>query len=133
VKLFYYILICSYLFALLDWKVVHYTRTVNRSWLDWMHAHERQYANVTRSVELVVCTPAMMLKPVFYHSFMDVEAGEQEQAAILHTPKPDWRGFWNLPVRGEGWTFVSWSAWAAYWLVPSLVWILAVRRFLWAS
>ena len=129
-KLLLYILTCTYLFARLDWFVVHYTRTMNRAWLERTHAHERQYAALTRSVELVLCAPAMALKPIFYHSFMDVEASAEEQEAILHGPKPDWRGFYTLPVRGQSWTFVSWSAWAVYWLVPSLVWVLVARRFI---
>ena len=57
-----YVVIMAYLFARLDWAVVHYTRTVNRGWLDRMHAHEKAYALVTRTAGLILCTPAMALK-----------------------------------------------------------------------
>ncbi len=124
-----YILICAFLFSYLDWRVIHYTRTVNRDWLEWMHAHEKQYALVTRPVELLLCAPAMALKPLFYYAEVSVEASQEEQDSILHAPKPTWMGFYYLPVRGESWTFVSWIWWFLYWLPINLVWWFYARRF----
>jgi hypothetical protein len=127
VKLFTYVLICAFAFSYLDWKVVHYTRLANREWLEWMHAHERQYAFVTRSVEFVLCAPALALKPLFYMAAVSSEASQEEQDAVLHADKPTWRGFYHLPVRGQSWTYVSWVWWFLYWLPISLLW----WRFAW--
>jgi hypothetical protein len=126
-KLIRYILVCGFLFALLDWKVVHYTRIANRDWLDWMHAHEREYATITRTAEYILCAPALALKPIFYTSALAVEASQEEQEAVTHAPKPTWTGFYQLPVRGESWTYVSWFWWFMYWAPISLIW-LAIRR-----
>lgn len=123
-----YILICAFLFALLDWKVVHYTRLANRDLLDWMHEHEKQYAVVTRTAEFIICTPALALKPVFYYAAMSAEASQEEQDAVLHSLKPTLAGFYHLPVRGQSWTFVSWFWWFAYWLPLSVIWWLVIQR-----
>lgn len=128
-KLVYYVLICAFLFALLDWKVVQYTRIANRDWLDWMHRQERAYALVTRSVEVLLCPPAVALKPLFYAAALSVEASQEQQESILHAPKPDWKGFYHLPVRGQAWTFVSWFWWFLYWLPVSLIWWFFAQRF----
>ena len=128
-KLLRYILVCGFLFALLDWKVVQYTRIANRDWLEWMHAHEVEYANVTRSVEFAFCAPALALKPIFYNAAMSSEASQQEQDAVTHAPKPTLSGFYHLPVRGQDWTFVSWFWWFSYWIPISLIWLWIVNKF----
>jgi hypothetical protein len=130
-KISAYVIICSFLFALLDWKVVQYTRVANRDWLDWMHDHERQYAAVTRTAEFVLCAPALALKPIFYYAAMSSEASQEEQDAVLHSPKPTAAGFYHLPVRGQAWTFVSWFWWFAYWTPISLLWWIGARRVKW--
>lgn len=122
-----YIIICSFLFSYLDWRVVHFTRLADRRWLEWMHAHERQYALATRTVEMILCAPAVGLKPLFYIASVSSEASQEEQNSILHAPKPDWKGFYHLPKRGESWTFVGWIWWFLYWLPISLVWYVAAR------
>jgi hypothetical protein len=128
-KLFRYILVCAFLFSFLDWKVIQFTRLQNRDWLDWMHAHEQEYGAITRAAELVLCTPALALKPIFLESMKRVEASQEEQDAITHAPLPDSQGFYHLPRRGESWTFVPWLAWFLYWLVPSVIWWMGARRF----
>jgi hypothetical protein len=126
-KLLVYILLCGWLFSLLDWKVVQYTRLRDRDWLDWIHKHEKTYALVTRSFEYVLCTPAMALKPIFYDVFMAVEAAKEEQDSITHAPRPNWKGFYHLTDRRYSWTFVSWLSWLLYWLPLSVLW----HRFIW--
>ena len=127
-KLFAYILICSWLFALLDWKVLHVTRWTHPEYKDWMHAHERTYANITRPMELILCTPCMALKPLFHMALMGVEASKEEQENITHAPLPTWSGFYHIVDRKTSYTFVSWAAWFGYWLAPSVIWWLLVRR-----
>jgi hypothetical protein len=126
-KLAVYILLCGWLFALLDWKVIQYTRLKNREWLDWIHAHEKTYALVTRTVEHVICTPAMALKPIFHDVLMSVEAAKEEQESITHATRPSWKGFYHLTDRRYSWTFVSWLHWLLYWLPLSILW----HRFVW--
>jgi hypothetical protein len=121
-RLIIYVLMISYLLAGLDWWVIHATRWQNRAWLDWMHAHERQYALVTRWGGWILGGPAMALKPIFYNAFMSVQASQQEKEAITHAPRMNLSGFYHLPVRGEGWTFTSWAEWFVYWFIPSLTW-----------
>lgn len=121
-KILLYVLLASFLFSLLDWKVIQFTRLNNREWLDWMHAHEQQYAAVTRTAETILCTPAMALKPIFYYAIMRAETNKEQRDAITHAPPPTWAGFYHLPVRGQPWKFVSWFAWFGYWLAPSFVW-----------
>lgn len=128
-KLLLWIFLVAYLLARLDWAVVHYTRTVNPALLAWMHAHERQYALMTGWGGYFLGGPAMALKPVFYDALISVEASQREKDAIIHAPRLNGRGFYHLPVRGEGWTFTSWREWVVYWLVPSLAWWLGARRF----
>jgi hypothetical protein len=127
-RLIRYILVCGFLFALLDWKVVHYTRLANREWLEWMHAHEKQYAALTWTAEMILCAPAVALKPLFYTAALSSEASQEEQDAVLHAPKPTPAGFHHLPVRGQSWTFVSWIWWLLYWLPISLLWWLIARK-----
>lgn len=121
-KLLPYILIFSWLFGMLDWKVVHLTRWQNRAYLDWMHAHEQLYALVTEAVELVVCTPCFALKQISYEIAKQVEASPEEQAAITHAPGMSWQGFYRLAERGKSWTFIPWTSWLTYWFAPTLIW-----------
>lgn len=128
-RLFFYVVLMSWLFAFLDWKSVHVTRWTHPHWKEWMHTHERRYANITRSVEPVLCTPCMALKPVFYHAMFSVEASKEEQEHITHAPLPNREGFYHLVDRQTSWTFIPWAAWFLYWLAPSLVWLKLTRRF----
>jgi hypothetical protein len=130
-KMIRYVTICAFLFAYLDWRVVHYTRIADRAWLEWMHAHEQQYALVTRTVEFVLCAPALALKPIFYHAALSAEASQEEQESILHADKPNAKGFYHLPVRGQSWTFAGWVWWFLYWTPISWMWWLVVKRFAW--
>lgn len=127
-KLVLYIVICAWLFAFLDWQSIHLTRWQSRELLDWAHAHEQQYATVTRAAELIICTPAMSLKPIFQDIMMQVEASREEQEAITHAPTANTQGFYHLPKRGESWTFVSWASWFTYWIPPSILWWMITKR-----
>jgi len=96
-----------------------------------MHENEKFYAFITRSIELVLCAPALALKPIFYTAALSVEASKEEQESVTHAPRPDWSGLYQLPIRGESWTFVSWFWWFAYWVPISLMWFWAGRRLRW--
>jgi hypothetical protein len=126
-KLFVYIIVCAFLFALLDWKVIQFTRLANREWLDWMHTHERQYAAITRTTEYILCAPALALKPLFYIAAVSSEASQENQDSILHAPKPNLSGFYHLPRRGESWTFVNWIWWFLYWIPISVLWWMGIQ------
>ena len=117
-----YILITSYLFGMLDWTVVHLTRWQHREWLDWMHAHEKQYSLIVRPIQYVLCTPAMAFKPIFFEMGKQVQASKQEQDAITHAPSMSWKGFYQLHSRDTSWTFTPWWSWFLYWTLPSLIW-----------
>lgn len=128
-RLAVYVFMMAWLFSLLDWKVIQFTRLRDRSWLDWMHAHEKVYSLVTTIPEYLLCTPAMALKPVFYDVFMSVEAAKEEQDAVTHAPRPNWRGFYHLTDRRYSWTYVGWLSWFLYWLPLSLIWWRFARRY----
>lgn len=127
-RLFLYILICSYLFALLDWQTVHITRWTNREWLEWMHAHEKHYVMIVRPIEYILCTPAMAFKPIFFEGFKRAKASQEEQDAITHHPPMDIRGFYQLHSRSTSWTFTPWWAWFLYWTIPSYLWWKFISR-----
>lgn len=127
-KLLLYVVVCAWLFALLDWKVIELTRLEDRDLLDWMHNHEREYALVTGTAEIILCTPALPLKPLFSEALMSVEASTEGQRAVTHAPRLNTSGFYHLPVRGQSWTFVSWMAWITYWTPPSLLWWMILKR-----
>ena len=127
-KLLIYILICSFLFAMLDWQSIHLTRWANRDWLEWMHDHERAYAALTTYPELVVCAPCVALKPIFLEAIKKSRASQEEQDATTHAPALDHKGFYHLVRRGESWTFVPWWSWFLYWLAPSAIWLLLIHK-----
>lgn len=127
-KLALYILIGAYLLALVNWKTVHLTRWERPELKDWMHAHEQQYALVSNVFRYGICPPCAALEPIFYHAILAVEAGKEEQEAVLHAPLPDLYGFYHLADRNTSWTFVSWAAWFLYWLPLSAIWFVLMRR-----
>lgn len=127
-KLATYIIVCGWLFALLDWKVIELTRLHLPELTEWMHAHEKTYALVTRILETILCTPAMALKPIFHYALMSVEAAKEQQEAITHAPRMNWQGFYLLMDRRYSWTFVSWIAWILYWTPPSILWWALVKK-----
>lgn len=129
VKVLRYVVICAFLFAMLDWQLVKLTRLTHPEWKDWMHGHEKQYAAIVHTAEWLICAPAMALKPVFYYAALSVEASQEQQDAITHAPKPDLRGFYHLVRRGDSWTYVSWIWWLAYWLPISWLWWLVAKRY----
>lgn len=129
-KIFVYILIFSWLFAFIDWKVIHVTRWTRPEYKDAMHNAERTYALVTRTAETILCAPCMALKPVFLETMKRVEASQEEQDAITHAPAMNAQGFYQLPERGMSWTFVPWGLWLIYWSAPSVLWFVVIKRFL---
>ena len=119
----------AWLFALLNWKVVHLTRWIYPEWKEWMHAHERDYAAIMRTAQVVLCLPCIALEPIFFNALMRVEASAEESAALTHAPEMNMRGFYRLMRRGEAWTFISWWDWFVYWIPPSLLWWQFAKRF----
>ena len=128
-NLLVYILLCSWAFAFLDWKVIQLTRFTRPEWKEWMHAHERAYAGVLYPLEWVLCAPALAFKPLFLDALIHVEATDSQQAAITHAPPLDWRGLYRPIVRGEPYVFISWDSWFLYHLGPSLIWWWIMKRF----
>jgi hypothetical protein len=133
-KLVIYITLCAFLFALLDWKVIHLTRFSHPEYKEWMHAHERTYSNIIRPLEYILCTPALAIKEHFYLALVSTEATQEEQDAILHFPYsgnpllPDGANFWVLVNREAGWKRVSFAAWYLSWLPYILIWWMFVRK-----
>lgn len=122
-----WVFVFSWLFAGLDWQVVHLTRWTHPEYKEWMHTHETEYKFITNPIEWALCLPCMAVKPVMVEAFKRVSASQPEQDAITHAPTPDLRGFYHLPERGMKWTFVPWTAWFLYWTPPTLVWLWIVK------
>lgn len=129
VKVLRYVVVCAFVFAMLDWQIVKLTRFTHPEWKDWMHGHETQYALTVHTLETVLCPPAVALKPLFYFAALSVEASKEQQAAINHAPGPDWSGFYKLMKRGDSWTFVSWFWWFLYWTPVTVIWWRFAKRF----
>lgn len=131
-RLVVFVLLCAILFSALDFGVVYYTRFANRDLLDWMHEHEKGYALITRSVEALICTPALALKPIVNHWLNEWILTEDQQNSITHAPPPSLAGFWLMRDRAEGYYFMPWRLWGFWWLLWSLAWyFLVARAFLW--
>lgn len=129
-KLLLFILACAILFSALDVSVIYFTRFHNRALLDWMHNHEKPYAFVTRSVEALICAPALALKPIVSHWLIKLITTEEQEKSITHAPPPSLAGFYAIRDRAEGYFFVPWYLWGLWWLLWSLVWyVLIVRRY----
>lgn len=128
--IFLWVLLCSVLFAGLDWKIIQATRFTHPEWKEWMHTHERAYSNVVVPMEYWLCTPALALKPIFTQVWISVQASEAQQKAIGHAPPPNVYGFWHPVVRGEPYVFVPWSAWLLWWLAPCAVWFYMAKKIL---
>ena len=126
--LFRFILFCAWAFAMLDWRVIQTTRFIHRDWMDWTHNHEHQYAGVVFTAEVILCTPAYALKPIFAEAVKNVEATPEQKASITHSPPPNWLGFWQPYERGKPYRFISWGSWFTYWLVPCIIWALVWKR-----
>lgn len=129
-KILLFVLLGSYLLALVNWQSVKYTRLTHPELTDWAHSHETHYAAAVNVFRYVVCPPCSMAEPIFFTAMKKVEASKEQQEWITHAPEPDWNGFYHLPFRGHSWTFVPWWAWFLYWTPWSLVWWLVVRRFI---
>ena len=130
-KLVAYILIGAWALAMVNWKVIQYTRLTHPELTEWMHAREPGYAAVENVFRYVICPPCGALEPVFYSAIKQVEGSAEQQAAITHAAEPDWRGFYHLARRGDSWTFVPWGAWFLYWFPVVCIWwygVLAVQR-----
>lgn len=121
-KFVLFVLLCAVLFSALDVGVVYYTRFVNRGLLDWMHNHERQYLYLTVPAELLICTPALALKPIVGHWLMVWITTQQQQESITHAPPPSLAGFYTVQDRADGYFFVPWSIWGLWWFLWSLAW-----------
>lgn len=126
-RLLLFVLIGSWLFSFLDWKIIQFTRLGRPGLVEWMHDHEKQYAAVTRGLELVLCAPCLAFKPVFDDALLGVETSKEQQNVIVHAPRLSRDGFYHLVKRGDSWTFVSWREWFFYWTPIVLVWWLMVR------
>ena len=120
----------AFLFSLLDWKIIKLTRFEHPEWKDWMHTHEKTYASIKRPLEIILCTPCLMVKPLFDEALKKIDTTEAEEEAITHAPPMSWYGFYRPVKRGEPYKFTSWVFWFVYWLAPSLLWYQAVK-FLW--
>jgi len=127
-----FVLLCVVLFSALDVGVVYYTRFVNRGLLDWMHDHEKPYAAVTVSAEVLICTPALAFKPVVSYWLTKWILTDAEEKTVLHAPPPSWAGFWLMLDRADGYFFIPWRLWASVWLLLSLAWYW-VWRFVHAT
>lgn len=120
-----YILFMAWLFAMIDWQVIYLTRFKHPEWKDWMHTHEKQYALVKGTIELILSAPSVPLKPIFSHAIMEASTSQSQRVAITHSPPPNLSGFYRPAVRGEPYVFVHWWAWFLRWTGPSLFWWVA--------
>lgn len=129
-NLLLYILIMSWVFSMIDWQVIYLTRFSHPEWKDWMHTHEKQYAAIKGTAELILSTPSIPLKPIFAHAIKMSSTSYEQRKAITHAPDPTWKGFYRPVVRGEPYVYISWLSWFLYWLGPVFFWFWLVQRTL---
>ena len=95
---------------------------------------EEAWSNVRMWTARIVCPPCGALAENYYYVLMEVEAGEEEQSAVLpvgHNHNPinphgDWAFRWG---QGEGraWRRVSMLSFYLYWLPYTVIWWIFVK------
>lgn len=128
-KLASYILVCAFVFAWIDWRVIYLTRFTHPEWKEWMHSKEWLYSLVVRPVEYILCTPALAIKEHFYLALISLEATTDEEKAITHFDYsgnpllPDGANFWRIVrTREDGWKKISFAAHYLLWIPKCLIW-----------
>jgi hypothetical protein len=135
-KIILYVTLMSLLYAQLDFTVIKLTRVDQPQLASKMHNMEFTYSIIVYTAEVILCAPAMIFKPLLFHSLIRVEASEEEQKQIQHAPPATLRGFYQLPNRSHSWTLVPWLWHIIYWIPWSIVWFFGLyefhsRRILW--
>src|SRR5688572_3808370 len=81
-RLFVYLVVMTWLFTQMDWQPIHYAWWHNgqypayaQSWQAW--------SNVRTWTARIVCPPCGALAENYYYVLMEIEAGEEEQSAVL--------------------------------------------------
>lgn len=134
-KLFVYIILMTWLLANMDWQPIHYAWWHNGQWPAWALGSFGAWSNVRTVAALVLCPPCGALAENYYYVLMEIEAGEEEQAAVLKgkpythnpiNPHGDFSFYWG---QGEGreWRRVSMLSFYLWWLPYTVLWFIAIR------
>jgi hypothetical protein len=130
-RLFVYVVLMTWLLALLDWKPIHYA---------WWHYGEypayardwQTWTNVRMWTSRILCPPCAPLAENYYYVLMEVEAGTDEQRDVLQAEysgnpvAPHGYKFYWGQGDGQAWRPVSMLSLYLYWLPSSVIWWLVV-------
>lgn len=132
----FYIILMTWVFAMMDWKPVHYAWWHNGKYPAYAQ-NWQAWSQIRYMATLILCPPCGALAENFYYVLMEIEAGETEQNGVLPVgwthnpinPHGDWMFRWG---QGENrpWREVSMLSFYLYWLPPSMVWWVAVNVIL---
>lgn len=122
----------TWLLASMDFQPIHYAWWHNGQWPTWAGAGFVQWSEFRKWTGLILCPPCAAFAENYYFSLMEVEAGAEEQTAILRAPysgnpfAPDGPRYWWGQGEGRPWRPVSMAAFYLYWLPPSVLWWVMV-------
>ena len=107
--------------AQMDWQPIHYQWWHNGQWPSWAGENFQQWSSVRTNLGTFVCPPCAALAEPYYFSLLLIEAGSDEQAAVLKVPA-DLQNVWWGQGPDRPWRPVPWVAWFAYWVPKTTLW-----------
>ena len=125
---FILIVLCTWIFALLDWIPIHAQYHNGGAWPAWALGSFEAWRPVREWTAIVLCPPCAPLAENYYFVLMEVQASEDEQAQILpvhysgNPLAPDGPRYWWGQGKGADWRPVSMLAWYLYWLPYTVLW-----------
>jgi len=122
-----YVVLGTAILARMDWAPIHYA---------WWHEGSRPayaanypaWMGFRSTLGTVLCPICIPLAENFYFVYFEVEAGTEEQQAVLKAPYsgnpllPDGPRYWWGQGADRPWRPVSMLAWYLYWLPQTVLW-----------
>jgi hypothetical protein len=115
-------------FAYMDWYPIHYQWWDNGQWPEWAAGNFQSWSAVRSNLGTYVCPPCAAMAENYYFVYFEVQAGTEEQAALLKAPYsgnpllPDGPRFWWGQGPDRESRPVSMLAWYLYWLPNTVLW-----------
>src|SRR5688572_26992909 len=99
-RLFILLVIGTAAFAYMDWYPIHYQWWHNGKWPEWAAGDFQGWSAVRSNLGTFICPPCAAMAENYYFVYFEIQAGTEEQAALLKAPYsgnpllPDGPRFW---------------------------------------
>jgi len=125
-----YIVLATWIIALMDWKPIHAAWWSQGKWPTWAGASFTEWSRIRSAVQLLLCPICAPLAENYYFVLMEIESGEEEQHDLLlkNAPYsgnpllPDGPRYWWGQGEGREWRPVSMIALYLYFVPYQIVW-----------